>query len=171
MLTTIVTSHPVECGTATTCKLEYQARKTALSMTSSIIENASKLLMLAREKVEEMSSAAILSESCVVTILMPIVLSHISPLASSDPKVPLIYPRFVLQTKQVFFQSAVQVLGLIQDLLPHVSALNLLDSATPRALNISNQEGGDSKTNTTSNHCTWVDSDHPYKPATVANYR
>ncbi|KAH1008686.1 hypothetical protein HUJ05_009221, partial [Dendroctonus ponderosae] len=154
-------SNPVECGKAATCKLEYQARKTALSMTSSIIENASKLLMLAREKVEEMSSASILSESCVVTILMPIVLSHISPLASSDPK------------------SAVQVLGLIQELLPHVSALNLLGSSTPslssnRALNasnFSNQEGGDSKTTTTSNHCTWVESEHPYKPATVANYR
>lgn len=76
-------------------------------------------------------------------------------------------------------QSAVQVLNLIQELLPHVAALNLLGSTTPnisstRALtgsNMSTQEAADSKITTTSNHCTWVESEHPYKAATVSNYR
>lgn len=80
-------SNPIECGKTSTSKLEYQARKTALTMTSSIIQNSAKLMMLAREKVEELPSASILSESCIVKTLLPLVLAHISPLASSDPKV------------------------------------------------------------------------------------
>ncbi|CAH1132864.1 unnamed protein product [Ceutorhynchus assimilis] len=155
-------SNPIECGKTSTSKLEYQARKAALTMTSSIIQNASKLMMLAREKVEELPAANILSDSCIVKTLLPLVLAHVSPLASSDPK------------------SAVQVLGLIQELLPHVAALNLLGSPTPnipisnKALlgsNLSNQEACDGKITTTSNHYTWVESEHPYKPASVANYR
>lgn len=77
----------MECGKTFTSKLENQARKAALSMTNSIVQNCSKLMMLAREKVDEAPSALILSESCVVKTLLPLVLAHISPLASSDPKV------------------------------------------------------------------------------------
>lgn len=77
----------MECGKTFTSKLENQSRKAALSMTNSIVQNCSKLMMLAREKVDEAPSAVILSESCVVKVLLPLVLAHISPLASSDPKV------------------------------------------------------------------------------------
>ncbi|XP_050301011.1 E3 ubiquitin-protein ligase MYCBP2 isoform X2 [Anthonomus grandis grandis] len=152
-------SNPIECNKTSTSKLEHQARKTALTMTSSIVQNSAKLMMLAREKVEELPSANILSDSCIVKTLLPLVLAHVSPLASSDPK------------------SAVQVLNLIHELLPHVSALNLLNSNTPNIVTASRQvsggsnDVGENKLVTTSNHCTWVESDHPYKPSTVTNYR
>ncbi|XP_060534839.1 E3 ubiquitin-protein ligase MYCBP2 isoform X2 [Cylas formicarius] len=150
-------SNPSECGKTTASKLEFQARKAALSMTSSIVQKASKLMMLARERADEVSSVSILSESRIVKTLLPLVLAHISPLASSDPK------------------SAVHILSLIQELLPHVAALNLMDTPTSsRALvnsNTSNLDSNDNKIVTTSNHCTWVESEHPYKPANVANYR
>lgn len=65
------------------------------------------------------------------------------------------------------------MLSFIQELLPHVSALNLL-SFNQKGLAGSrgiNQDLPDVKTTTTSNHCTWVESEHPYKAASVANYR
>ncbi|KAL1517024.1 hypothetical protein ABEB36_000844 [Hypothenemus hampei] len=154
-------SNPIECGKSTS-KLEHQARKTALLMTNAIIQNASRLMILARERVEEVPSTSILSDSCLVKTLLPLVLANVSPLAAGDPK------------------SAVQVLSLIQELLPQVAALNLLESTSPSVQNTKtlsgsahgcNQEIIDNKIVTTSNHCTWVESDHPYKPATVANYR
>lgn len=80
-------SNPVECGKTSTTKLEQQARKAALSMASAIIHNACDLMASAREKAEEISSAEILSNSYMVTTLLPLVLAHISPLATSDPRV------------------------------------------------------------------------------------
>lgn len=64
-------------------------------------------------------------------------------------------------------------------MLPHVAALNLLSgssmSLTSPNLGISgsiNQsDATDGITSTTSQHYTWVQSDHPYKPASVSNYR
>lgn len=68
-------------------------------------------------------------------------------------------------------QSAVQILHLIQEMLPHVSALNLLAGNQLEMIgNISSQEL-EACVHTTSQHYTWVQSDHPYKPATVSNYR
>ncbi|KAG5884565.1 hypothetical protein JTB14_006591 [Gonioctena quinquepunctata] len=153
-------SNPLEYGRAATSKLEQQARSTALSMTCAIVQKASNLMVLAREKAEEVPAAEILSKSCIVTTLLPLVLAHISPLATSDSK------------------SAVHILNLIQELLPHVAALNLM--ATSGCLNnkslvslstSSNHESIDCKADTTSHHYTLVESDHPYKPATVTNYR
>lgn len=69
------------------------------------------------------------------------------------------------------------MLTLIQEILPHVAALNLsaesvIGSYQSESSNIiaSNQDG-DGSVCTTSHHYTWVQSDHPYKPATVSNYR
>ncbi|XP_074033015.1 MYC binding protein highwire isoform X2 [Leptinotarsa decemlineata] len=153
-------SNPLEYGRAATTKLEQQARNTALSMTSSISQKASNLMVLAREKADEVPAAEILSKSCIVTTLLPLVLAHISPLATSDSK------------------SAVHILNLIQELLPHVAALNLMGTSgclknkLSASLNMSStHEPIDYKADTTSHHYTLVESDHPYKPSTVTNYR
>lgn len=69
------------------------------------------------------------------------------------------------------FQSAVQVLGLLQELLPHVSALNLLHHEFMQPSYSSEDNAHDTSAVTTANHRAWVESDHPYKPATVSNYR
>lgn len=67
------------------------------------------------------------------------------------------------------------MLTLIQEILPHVAALNLsaesvVGSCQLENVNASNQDS-EGAVCTTSNHYTWVQSDHPYKPATVSNYR
>lgn len=66
-----------------------------------------------------------------------------------------------------------QIINLIQEMLPHVAALNLLASTnqTNATMIVSGNEFPDSLANTTSQHYTWVQSEHPYKPATVSNYR
>lgn len=87
MLMIFFFSQPLEYGRTATTKLEQQARSSALSMTSAIIQKASNLMILAREKAEEIPASDILSRSCVVTILLPLVLAHISPLATSDSRV------------------------------------------------------------------------------------
>lgn len=80
-------SNPVESGKTSTTRLEQQARKASLTMASAIIRNACDLMATAREKADEVSSAEILSNSYLVTTLLPLVLAHISPLATSDPRV------------------------------------------------------------------------------------
>lgn len=66
---------------------ELQARKCTLCMTSTIIQRCSSLFVIAREKAEDVPSAEILSESCIVNTLLPLVLAHISPLVTTDPRV------------------------------------------------------------------------------------
>lgn len=68
----------------------------------------------------------------------------------------------------VLLQSAVSVLGLIQEILPHVAALNNLSLVTQQTAIPETME--DCHT-TTSHHYAWVESDHPYRPAAVANFR
>lgn len=60
-------------------------------MTSTIIQRACSVLMLAREKVDEIPSPDILSSACVTTILLPLLMGHISPLATSDPRVRSVF--------------------------------------------------------------------------------
>lgn len=56
-------------------------------MTTAIIQKSCTMLVAAREKADEIPSADILGSACVTTILLPLVMAHISPLATSDPKV------------------------------------------------------------------------------------
>ncbi|XP_060809498.1 E3 ubiquitin-protein ligase MYCBP2 [Amyelois transitella] len=56
-------------------------------------------------------------------------------------------------------KSVIKILEMIRKLLPHVTAMNLL---LPPA-----EELG----TTTTHYYTWVESDHPYKPASVSNMR
>lgn len=131
-------------------------KKLGLSMATAIIQKSCSLLALAREKADEMPVIDILNNACIIKTLLPMVLAHMSPLAT-DP------------------HGAVTLLNWIQILLPHVTALNLLagslsqSSANIMSINSLNQE--ESEVNTTSQHYTWVQSDHPYKPASVINYR
>ncbi|XP_047524361.1 E3 ubiquitin-protein ligase MYCBP2 isoform X3 [Pieris napi] len=57
-------------------------------------------------------------------------------------------------------KSVIHLLEIIHKLLPHVSAMNLL---VPSVEEIS--------TTTTTHYYTWIESDHPYKQATVSNMR
>lgn len=64
------------------------------------------------------------------------------------------------------------MLNLIQELLPHVSALNLLSCGMGQSTSsVDSVTCHDAVNTTTSHHYAWVESDHPYKPATVSNYR
>lgn len=105
-------------------------------------------------------------------ILLPLVFAHIGALASSDPK------------------SSVQILCLIREMLPHVSALNQLNSNKDKTLepsskeycqqysrdeNIFSKDLDDAKQhlldlNTTSNHYCILESDHPYKSASISTF-
>lgn len=108
--------------------------------------------------------------------LLPLIFGYIASLITNEPK------------------SSVQILNLIRDLMPHVAALNKLSMAKLQAngrgdgkdgwnmkssgcvepciademvnsdvLNISNL-------NTTSNHYCVVESEHPYKSASITNF-
>lgn len=81
----------MECSKVTSTRLEQQARKGALAMTSSIIHSCCTLLAMARDKVDEVSTTEILSNASVVTTLLPLIMAHISPLATSDPRVRILY--------------------------------------------------------------------------------
>uniref|UniRef100_A0A1B6EGK8 PHR domain-containing protein n=1 Tax=Clastoptera arizonana TaxID=38151 RepID=A0A1B6EGK8_9HEMI len=133
--------------------MEMQARKTTLSLTGTVVNRCTELLALARERAEEVTSTDVLGNACLITTLLPIMLAHISPLAISDPR------------------SGVQVLNLIQEILPHVSALNLLSCGMGQSMSSVDSNCHETINSTSSNHYAWVESDHPYKPATVSNYR
>ena len=60
--------------------------------------------------------------------------------------------------------AAVQVISLIQDLLPKVSTLNNKQLDTNPSLMATDSD-------LPSPHYAWVESDHPYKPAGITNYR
>nr|CAD7599383.1 unnamed protein product [Timema genevievae] len=141
---------------------ELQACKCTLSMAAAIVQRCNDLMALARERAEDVVATEVLGSACIVTTLLPLMLAHISPLATLDPR------------------SGVQVLNLIQELLPHVAALNLLNNGLHHSTgslesgaNCGDNQGycQPSASNTTSHHYAWVESDHPYKPATVSNYR
>lgn len=77
----------------------------------------------------------------------------------------------------LFLQAAVEVFVLVQDLLPAVSALN--QKYAPPTFNpnqstdstTGNQPEQGLSACTTSNHYSVIESDHPYKQASVTQYR
>lgn len=116
--------------------------------------------------------------------LLPLTFGHIAALANSDPR------------------GSVEVLTLIREILPHVSALNKINSEKMTIFgklssqikaevndevddtNVCNDQIDEanaatliaskmntSDLNTTSNHYCIVESDHPYKPASINNYK
>lgn len=169
----------MECRRYSTTKSEEQARKGALSITGKIVGKATDLMVLARQQVEEPLSVNILGSSSFITSLLPLVLAHISPLATSESNVSIFNTYNLYKNdNNINLQSAVQILNLIQEILPHVAALNLMEATSPRSNKCSLKPDGsaladvfDNKNNTTSKHYTLVESDHPYKASTVTNYR
>lgn len=74
------------------------------------------------------------------------------------------------------FQNAVQLLELIRIILPHVSALCLADILSQAKVDdVAPEEDQEEEEETigitTSPHVVSVESDHPYRPATVSHYR
>ena len=128
---------------------EMYARRTALSMTSAIIKTVTSLLIKARDSVDD-KALDVFNSAPMVTKLIPHVLASISSLAVIDPA------------------SAVEVLTLIQDILPSVAALNNIDHLREGK---SNDFGLTNDKYHPTQHYAWVESDHPYKPATIANYK
>lgn len=100
------------------------------------------------------------SASNMFHILLPLVYAHIANLACSDPK------------------SSVQILCLIKEILPHIAALNQLHVSKeqrqpePALFPTSGSSSSSSSTSsTTSNHYCIVESDHPYRSASISCYR
>lgn len=133
---------------------EMQARKCTLAMTTTIVHRANEILALAREKAEDIGTTEVLGNATFVTTLLPLVMGHLGPLATSDPR------------------CGVQVLTLIQEMLPHVAGLNLLSAmGMSQVSQDSESQSHFAPPVTTSHHYTWLESDHPYKPATVSHYK
>ncbi|XP_062536745.1 E3 ubiquitin-protein ligase highwire-like [Armigeres subalbatus] len=113
---------------------------------------------LNQERIIQLFSA---EDSCLFTMLLPLTFAHIGPLVCSNLK------------------SSVEVLGLIRAILPHVSALNQINNFKLYDLGKSDMGEAIRKSMsvdhsdlcTTSHYYCIVESDHPYKSSSVANYR
>ncbi|XP_016393835.1 E3 ubiquitin-protein ligase MYCBP2 isoform X10 [Sinocyclocheilus rhinocerous] len=130
----------------------------ALSVVSVVVRAAKDLLHRAfAVDVEDIPE--LLSSSSLFSMLLPLILAYIGPVAASVPK------------------AAVEVFGLVQELLPAVSALN--QKYAPPAFNpnqstdstTGNQPEQGLSACTTSNHYAVIESDHPYKQAAVTQYK
>ncbi|XP_030643001.1 E3 ubiquitin-protein ligase MYCBP2 isoform X2 [Chanos chanos] len=130
----------------------------ALSVVSAVVRAAKDLLHRAFA-VDAEDIPELLSSSSLFSMLLPLILAYIGPVAASVPK------------------AAVEVFGLVQDLLPAVSALN--QKYAPPAFNpnqstdstTGNQPEQGLSACTTSNHYSVIESDHPYKQAGVTQYK
>ncbi|XP_077071824.1 E3 ubiquitin-protein ligase MYCBP2 isoform X12 [Siphateles boraxobius] len=130
----------------------------ALSVVSVVVRAAKDLLHRAfAVDVEDIPE--LLSSCSLFSMLLPLILAYIGPVAASVPK------------------AAVEVFGLVQELLPAVSALN--QKYAPPAFNpnqstdstTGNQPEQGLSACTTSNHYAVIESDHPYKQAGVTQYK
>ncbi|XP_055726868.1 E3 ubiquitin-protein ligase MYCBP2 isoform X16 [Salvelinus fontinalis] len=129
----------------------------ALAVVSAVVRAAKDLLHRAFT-VDAEDIPELLSSSSLFSMLLPLILAYIGPVAASVPK------------------AAVEVFGLVQELLPAVSALN--QKYAPLAFN-PNQSTDSTTGNqleqglsacTTSSHYAVIESDHPYKQAGVTQY-
>ena len=134
---------------------------------SIVVKVVTGLLIQARDGLEDEKGFEVLNAAPIITKLMPHILASISSLAASDPP------------------SAVQVLSFIQEILPSVASLQNLflmsqdnsastDSTTVEAspahvASASAPEVINMELDT--QFYAWVESDHPYKPASVSSYR
>lgn len=125
---------------------ELQARKNAIDMVSAICRVATDVLRRAQYAAEG-TAVDVLGSSNIFASLLPLILAYIGPVASQDPR------------------GAVQILGIIQEILPEVAQLNTLSPRYIPAPEVCSENG------TTSQHYAIIESDHPYKPASVSNYK
>ena len=136
--------------TASTASLANTfSRQSALSITVSVVRSVGHLLSQARD-LGEGRGHEVLNSAPVITTLLPHIMASVAGMASTEPA------------------AAVQVLSLVQDLLPSVASLNN-KSARPSSGLLSPGKGPDPEL--PAPHYAWVESDHPYKPAGLANYR
>eukprot|EP00094_Tigriopus_californicus_P010528 TCALIF_10156-PA protein Name:"Similar to MYCBP2 E3 ubiquitin-protein ligase MYCBP2 (Homo sapiens)" AED:0.02 eAED:0.04 QI:14/0.77/0.5/1/0.88/0.8/10/0/4914 len=132
---------------------ELYSRRTALSMISTIVKTITNLLVTARDSIDE-KGLDILNSAPVINKLMPHVFASVTNLVRSDPP------------------CAVQVLSYIQDMLPSVSALNNLVALNSDSEDSATVDGVHSrKLDLSHPRYAWVESEHPYKTATVSNNR
>ncbi|KAJ8404609.1 hypothetical protein AAFF_G00334720 [Aldrovandia affinis] len=130
----------------------------ALSVVSAVVRAAKDLLHRAFA-VDAEDIPELLSSSSLFSMLLPLILAYIGPVAASIPK------------------AAVEVFGLVQELLPAVSALN--QKYAPPAFNpnqstdstTGNQPEQGLSACTTSSHYSVIESEHPYKQAGVTQYK
>ncbi|XP_032082572.1 E3 ubiquitin-protein ligase MYCBP2 isoform X2 [Thamnophis elegans] len=130
----------------------------ALSVVSAVVRAAKDLLHRALA-VDAEDIPELLSSSSLFSMLLPLMIAHIEPVAAAIPKV------------------AMEVFGLVQQLLPSVAVLN--QKYTPLAFNpnqstdstTGNQPEQGLSACTTSNHYAVIESEHPYKPACVTHYK
>ncbi|XP_041356631.1 E3 ubiquitin-protein ligase MYCBP2-like isoform X3 [Gigantopelta aegis] len=130
---------------------ELQARKNAIDITGAVCRMATDLLRRAHslsiDEVEE-----IIGKSHLFTSLLPLLFAYVGPIASQDPR------------------GAIQVLYLILEILPAVVCIT--KQIVPAPMNSSSVfESSIIDIGTTSEHYAVVESDHPYKHASVANYK
>ncbi|XP_059170813.1 E3 ubiquitin-protein ligase MYCBP2-like isoform X4 [Physella acuta] len=155
--------------------MELLARRNAIDICGAISHIATDLLHRAQAHGHSIGES--LGMSHLFSSLLPLALAYVGPVAVQDPR------------------GAVQVLYLVQEILPAVSGLtrqmvpaplsasantsmtsnsffkvsSALDSSTS---SLSSLAAGDATAaTTTSQHYAIVESDHPYKPANVVNYR
>ncbi|KAG9492135.1 hypothetical protein GDO78_000574 [Eleutherodactylus coqui] len=129
----------------------------ALSVVNAVTRAAKDLLHRALA-VDADDIPELLSSSSLFSMLLPLLIAYIGPVAAAIPK------------------AAVEVFGLVQQLLPSVAILN--QKYAPPLFN-PNQSTDSTTGNqpeqlsacTTSNHYAVVESEHPYKPASVMQYK
>lgn len=70
-------------------EMEQMSRKLSLNLTTEVLGRTSKLLQGAKQRVNDANFSwdSILGSSALMTILLPLVLAHISRLATTDVKV------------------------------------------------------------------------------------
>ncbi|XP_069614194.1 E3 ubiquitin-protein ligase MYCBP2 isoform X15 [Ranitomeya imitator] len=129
----------------------------ALSVVNAVTRSAKDLLHRALA-VDADDIPELLSSSSLFSLLLPLLIAYIGPVAAAIPK------------------AAVEVFGLVQQLLPSVAILN--QKYAPPLFN-PNQSTDSTTGNqpeqlsacTTSNHYAVVESEHPYKAASVMQYK
>ncbi|XP_075774972.1 E3 ubiquitin-protein ligase MYCBP2 isoform X15 [Pelodiscus sinensis] len=130
----------------------------AISVVSAVVRAAKDLLHRALA-VDADDIPELLSSSSLFSMLLPLIIAYIGPVAAAIPKV------------------AVEVFGLVQQLLPSVAILN--QKYAPPSFNpnqstdstTGNQPEQGLSAGTTSNHYAVIESEHPYKPACVTHYK
>ncbi|KAM4795152.1 LOW QUALITY PROTEIN: E3 ubiquitin-protein ligase MYCBP2 [Rhinophrynus dorsalis] len=129
----------------------------ALSVVNAVTRAAKDLLHRALA-VDADDIPELLSSSSLFSMLLPLLIAYIGPVAAAIPK------------------AAVEVFGLVQQLLPSVAILN--QKYAPPVFN-PNQSTDSTTGNqpeqlsacTTSSHYAVLESEHPYKPASVMQYK
>ena len=125
------------------------SRQSALSITVSVVRTVGHLLAQAKDHGEGRGTE-VLNSAPVMTTLMPHIMASVASMAATDPA------------------AAVQVLSLVQDLLPSVAQLNN-KCVRPTSGLLTPDKTCDP--DLPAPHYAWVESDHPYKAAGLANYR